>query len=137
MGTLSSTCISSPDDLMKSREVSRSMTKRAPVPFFPIRLHADTSASTSRASDIPSCLMKRKSLAKRRLSAKFVEPMTSKNLRISCWNTMIRAISPTCINPPTILLVMRISSSSVSFQKAQMITIPIKMLMATVPRTRR
>ena len=64
---------------------------------------------------------------------KFVDPSNSKNFLISCWKTTINAKKPTLMNLPKRLLKTFILSTSVSFQIKYIITIPMKILIATVP----
>ena len=62
-----------------------------------------------------------------------VEPNNRRNFLISCWNTTIRAKKPTLINLPNKLLNTVMFNKSVNFQIRYIITIPIKIFIATVP----
>ena len=131
---LMSALTTTPVETMSSRLFLRVSRMRAPCLMSDMLRHALVSASMSKST----LLLTFKNLNRRvSLPSWACAPMVNKNRRISGWKMMISAMKPTLTKAPRMAVSISICKALTNCQIRKMATIPMKMLIAEVPFSRR
>ena len=133
-GLLMSALTTTPVAMISSKSFLRVSKMRAPCLMSDMLVQALTSASMSKSTLL---LTFRNLNFRDSLPSWAWAPMVNKNRLISGWKMMMSAMKPTLTKAPRMAVNISICKNLTSCQMRKMATMPMKMLMAEVPFSRR